>query len=79
MQIRPGKVHLNTISVKAARKTRKNRRLGKSILVAVRSTLVDSVRMADGVKALIHYKQPLGALKGSKLRGASGVNPAASP
>ena len=38
---------------------------------------------AGGVKALIHYKQPLGALKGSELcatkrplRYAFGVNPA---
>ena len=66
------------ISEKAARQTRK-----KSILVGVRSTLVDSVRSAGGVKALIHCKQPLGALKGSELhavkrplRYASGVNPA---
>ena len=44
----------------------KNWHLGKSILVAARSMLVDSVRSAGDVKALIHYKQPLGALKGSE-------------
>ena len=34
------------------------------MLDAARSTLVDSVRSVGGVKALIHYKQPLGASKG---------------
>ena len=41
------------------------------------------MRSAGGVKALIHYKQPLGALMGSELhaakrplRYASGMNPA---